>query len=65
MKITKQIEITKDDILEYFISSAENCTISEAREIIKRADIRYDIKESGDFDRGTYKVDLKTIDIEY
>lgn len=55
----------KDEILEYFISSAENCTIAEARYIIKNAIIDYDIKESGDYDRGNFTRELKTINIKY
>lgn len=65
MKIKKQIEISESEILEYFISCAEECTIAEARDILKRATVTYDIKESGDFDRGNYNVELNSIDIEY
>lgn len=45
MKTKKIIEISQDEILEHFVSSAENCTIAEARDIIKNAQIFWDIKD--------------------
>lgn len=65
MTITKELIITKSEILEYFISVAENCTISEARDIIKKANIDYDIKELGDYDRGIYTKELIDITIKF
>lgn len=65
MKAIKKIKITGQEILEHFVSVSENCTIAEARNILKNADIYLDIEESGDFDRGTYNRTLKEIDIEY
>ena len=65
MKVTKTIVISNSEILEYFISLSEDCTIQDAKDIIKKAQIEYDIKESGDYDRGTYKRELKEITIEF
>lgn len=65
MTTTKTIKISGQEILEYYISVSEDCTISEARDIIKTANIFYDIKETGDFDRGTYERSLKEIKISY
>jgi len=65
MKTTKTLIITASEILEYYISLSEDCTIAEARDIIKKSEIFYDIKESGDVDRGTYERVLKEIIIEF
>lgn len=65
MKLTRTVEISQQEIIEQFISQAEDCTIAEARELIKKAEINYDIKESVYFDRGTFKRELKTITITY
>lgn len=61
----KTITITTQEILEHYVSLSEDCTISEAREIIKKAEIFYDIKESGNHDKGTYEQILKEIKITY
>lgn len=65
MKTTKTLTITASEILEYYISLSEDCTVAEARDIIKKSEIFYDIKESGDVDRGTYERVLKEIIIEF
>lgn len=46
MKTKKIIEISESDILEHFISVAENCTVTEARKIISQANIFWDIKDN-------------------
>lgn len=46
MKTKKVIEISESDILEHFISVSEDCTIAEARKIIAKADILWDIKDN-------------------
>lgn len=65
MKVSKTIIISKEEILEYFICEAESCTIREAKEIVKKATISYDIKESGDYDKGNYTRELNEIEIAF
>lgn len=65
MKTTKTIKITGQEILEYYVSVAEDCTIVEARDILKNAEIEYDIKEVANFDTGTYTRTLKEVEISY
>lgn len=47
MTTTKIIKITVREILEHYVSSSEDCTIAEARNIIATADILYNFKEIG------------------
>jgi len=47
MTTTKIIKITAQEILEHYVSSSEDCTIAEARNIIGSADIFYNFKEVG------------------
>lgn len=65
MKKKTVIEITKSDILELYISMSEGCTISEARKIIPNANMKIEISERGDYDKGNFKQDLEKITIEY
>ena len=65
MITTKTIKITGQEILEYYVSVSEDCTVQEVRDILKNADINWGIIEEGDFDRGTYKRFLKEIKISY
>ena len=65
MKTIKTIKITGQEILELYVSISEECTISEARDILKSAEIELDILEEGDYDRGNYKITLKEIEISY
>ena len=65
MTTTKTIKISGKEILEYYVSVSENCTVSEARNIIEKAKIGYEIKNSGDYDKGNYKEELKEIEITY
>ena len=65
MTTTKTIKITGQEILEYYVSISEDCTIAEARDILKKAEVDYDIKKEGDYDRGNYKESLKEIEISY
>ena len=52
MIATKTIKITGQEILEYYLSLSENCTILEAKDILKSAEVSLDILEEGDYDRG-------------
>ena len=63
MEIKKSIIISRLDILEHFISVAENCTIAEARKILNSVEIDYEFTESGDYDKGNYYKELKEITI--
>ncbi len=65
MTTTKTIKITGQEILEHYVSVSENCTIAEARDIIKSAEIYYDVKKIGDIDRDNYEEILKEIEITY
>lgn len=59
------IEISKLDILEHFISSAEECSVSEARQILNSADVEIDVTETGCHDKGDWKQELDKITITY
>ena len=65
MTTTKTIKITGQEILEHYVSVSEECTIAEARDILKNANIFLDILQTGDFDAGTYKRSLKEILVTY
>lgn len=65
MTTTKTIKITGQEILEHYVSVSEYCTIAEARDILKNSKILLDIKEDGDFDKGTYNRTIKEIKISY
>ena len=65
MKTTKTIIITAEEILEDFVTLSENCTTTEAKEILMKADIYYKIKFSGSVDTGDYKEELKEIKITF
>lgn len=65
MKTTKTISITAQEILEHYVMLTEGCTQKSAQEILKTAEIYYDIKETGDVDRGNYERILKEIEISY
>ena len=65
MRTTKTLIIKSNEILKKYISEAENCTIAEARLILNKADIYYDIEFSGSVDTGDYKEVLNQIEITY
>lgn len=65
MITTKTIKITGQEILEYYVSVAEDCTIAEAKDILKNAKVKLNIKEEGEFDKGSYKKTLNEIEIIY
>ena len=65
MTTTKTIKITGQEILEHYVSVSEDCTIAEARDILKNADVNLNIIETGDFDRGNHKKSLKEISLTY
>lgn len=65
MKTTKTLIIKNKEILENYVSQAENCTIVEARLILHKADIYYDTESSGSVDTGDYKEVLYQIEITY
>lgn len=65
MTTIKTIKITGQEILEYYVSVSEDCTIAEARDILKNAEVKLDIKTEGDYDKGNYKESLKEIEISY
>ena len=58
MTTTKTIKITGQEILEYYVSVSEDCTIAEARDILKRAEVFTSIIETG-------ARTLKEIEISY
>jgi hypothetical protein len=63
MTTTKTIKITGKEILEYYVSVSEECTIMEARDLISKALIDWNIKESGDYDRGTHRQWLEDVEV--
>ncbi len=58
MKTTKTIKITGQEILEMFVSISEDCTIAEAKDILKNADVVINMTETG-------MRTLKEIEISY
>lgn len=65
METTKTIRITGQEILEYYVSVAEDCTVAEARDVLENAKVVLNISEYGNYDKGDYKRSLKEIDIIY
>ena len=65
MKTTKTIKVTSQEILEYYVSVVEDCTVAEARDILKNANIFYEIQDSGDFNMSNHNKTLKEILITY
>lgn len=45
MEVVKTIVVTREDILNHFISLVEDCTIAEASKVSKIANIEYDLEE--------------------
>lgn len=58
MTTTKTIKITGQEILEHYVSVSEDCTIAEARDILKNAEVFINMTETG-------ARTLKEIEISY
>lgn len=58
MITTKTIKITGQEILEYYVSVSEDCTIAEARDILEKAEVFINTTEIG-------AKTLKEIEISY